>query len=137
MISIPYEITRHCMYYSSYIIKCTPFRYHVSVILLAILQLVFHSYGTQISHSGIGPSPETLRLESIIKPNLSYWAQTDVKHGQFYTICPKEGGREILRNPGAIRRIFQLMRQVNYIPAIMMTTGNKVTTSLIMQWRTI
>lgn len=101
------------------------------------LQLVFHSYDTQISHSGIGPSPETLRLESIIKPNLSYWAQTDVKHGHFYTICPKEGGREILRNPGAIQRIFQLMRQVNYIPAIMMTTGNKVTTPLIMQWRTI
>ena len=30
-------------------------------------QLVFHSYDTQVSHSGIGPSPETIRLESIIK----------------------------------------------------------------------
>ena len=31
------------------------------------LQLVFHPYDTQISHSGIGPSHETIRLESIIK----------------------------------------------------------------------
>jgi hypothetical protein len=34
------------------------------------LQLVFHSYDTQLSHSGIGPSPEIIRLESIIKANL-------------------------------------------------------------------
>jgi hypothetical protein len=30
-------------------------------------QLVFHCYDTQLSHSGIGSSPETIRLESIIK----------------------------------------------------------------------
>jgi hypothetical protein len=58
----------------------------------APLQLVFHSYDIQISRSGIGPSPETLPLESIIKSNLSYRAQTDVK--QLYDMSLRRRKRD-------------------------------------------